>query len=57
MVIFGVEYWWSSSHFDSGETEEPHSNGKLFNYMYQLGQCDLMVTPEQRSQQNLGIIA
>ena len=24
--------------------------------MYQLGQSDLVVTPEQRSQQNLGII-
>ena len=55
-VIFGEGYRWSSSHFDSGEIEVPHSNGKLLNYIYQLGQSDLVVTPEQRSQQNLGII-
>jgi hypothetical protein len=55
-VIFGAENRWSSSHFDSGEIEVPHSNGKLLNYMYQLGQSDLVVSPEQRSQQNLGII-
>jgi len=55
-VIFVAEYRWPSSHFDSGEIEVLHSNGSLLNYTYQLGQSDLVVTPEQRSQQNLGII-
>ena len=54
-VIFGAEYRWSSSRFDSGEIEVLHSNGNLLSYMHQLGQSDLVVTPEQRSQITLGI--
>merc|ERR1712193_213722 len=54
-MIFGAEYRWPSSHFDSGEIEVLHSNGSLLNYMYQLGQSDLVVTPEQRIQIHLGI--